>query len=68
MASGQVGLCRVIVKKPFEERGAVSPAFWDGFSLDTIRLDAVVIGLWIMIYWCFHEEIERVLEETDARR
>jgi hypothetical protein len=49
VASGQVGLRRVIEEKPFEEQGVVRPAFWDGFSLDTIRLDVVVTGLWIMI-------------------
>jgi hypothetical protein len=61
-----VGLRRVIEEKPFEEQGVVRPAFWDGFSLDTIRLDVVVTGLWIMIYWCFHDELERVLGGTDA--
>lgn len=66
MASGQMGLCRVVVEKPVEERGVASPAFWDGVGLDTIRLDVIVTGLWTMINWCFYDGIERLLEGPDA--
>jgi hypothetical protein len=42
MASGQVGLRRVIVEKPFKELGVICPPFWDAFSLDTYWLDTTL--------------------------